>query len=72
VSSKIVAEGDEKAARWGGAKHGILTAKKKSSSLDRGFAPTHIRIEFNIAKGGDPMSHGSAERSVKSVREMKA
>jgi hypothetical protein len=56
----------------GGAKHGILAAKKKRSRLDRRFATNHIRVEFNIAKGGDPMSHGSAERSVKSVREMKA
>jgi hypothetical protein len=56
----------------GGAKHGILAAKKMSSRLDRGFAANHIRFEFNLAKGGDPMSHGSAERSVKSVREMEA
>jgi len=31
-----------------------------------------IRFVFNKAKGGDPMSHGSAEGSVQFVREMKA
>jgi hypothetical protein len=31
-----------------------------------------IALALNTAKGGDPMSHGSAEGSVQFVREMKA
>jgi hypothetical protein len=49
-----------------------LTPKKLKTSLDARFAMIHGLSGLNIAKGGDPMSHGSAERSVLLVREMKA
>jgi hypothetical protein len=61
-----------------------MIRKKKITSLDRRLTMTHIdvvaeqRLEaggghtgFNIAKGGDPMSHGSAMGSVKSIRGMR-
>jgi hypothetical protein len=61
-----------------------MIRKKKITSLDRQAAMTHIRVVaeqrlasgdghagFNIAKGGDPMSHGSAMGSVKSIRGMR-
>jgi hypothetical protein len=31
---------------------------------------THVVLGFNAAKGGDPMSHGSAEGSVRIVQEV--
>ncbi|MFD1106910.1 hypothetical protein [Sphingobium olei] len=61
-----------------------MIRKKKITSLDRRLRLIHYdvvaeqRLEtgdghagFNIAKGGDPMSHGSAMGSVKSIRGMR-
>jgi hypothetical protein len=56
----------------GGREAERLTPKKFKSSLVWRFAMIHLSIRHNKAKGGDPMSHGSAERSVLLVREMKA
>ncbi|WP_233281447.1 hypothetical protein [Sphingomonas changnyeongensis] len=42
-----------------------------SGHLDSGCEPAGS-LWLQQAKGGDPMSHGSAERSVKSVRELRA
>jgi hypothetical protein len=50
----------------------ILAAKKIKTSLARRFAMIHLPPRHNNAKGGDPMSHGSAKRSGLLVREMKA
>jgi hypothetical protein len=47
-----------------------LAPKKIKTSLAPRFAMIHARLLFNKAKGGDPMSHGSAQRSVLLVREM--
>jgi hypothetical protein len=49
-----------------------LTAKKIKTSLAPRFAMIHPPFRHNNAKGGDPMSHGSAKRSGLLVREMKA
>ena len=40
------------------------------TSLAFHLAKTHIRLGFNAAKGGDPMSHGSAGRSERGVRPL--
>jgi len=49
----------------------ILPIKNLISSLVRESPMNHVRVTINLAKGGDPMSHGSAWGSVLSVREMR-
>src|SRR3954469_22935628 len=49
-----------------------LTPKKFKTRLDARFAMIHSPPRLQQAKGGDPMSHGSAVRSVLLVREIKA
>ena len=55
--------GHSKLAR-SGAKHRRLPKLTTITSLVYRLQPQHVEHGFNAAKGGDPMSHGSAERSV--------
>ena len=50
------------------AKRGSLPIIHVITSLAFAQTKTHLRCGFNAAKGGDPMSHGSAGRSERGVR----
>jgi hypothetical protein len=52
------------------AKRRELRKLNRITSLVLHGEPQHVVASFNAAKGGDPMSHGSAEGSVKFVREL--
>jgi hypothetical protein len=65
-----VGDSIKSASAPGGAEAKNLASKKMKTRLEPRFAMIHVRFVFNIAKGGDPMSHGSAQRSVLLVREM--
>ena len=54
-----------------GAKLRKITPSESITSLVLGFEPPHVVLGNNAAKGGDPMSHGSAKGSEKFVREMR-
>jgi hypothetical protein len=54
-----------------GAKLRRLSEFESITRLDLQARPQHVVVAINAAKGGDPMSHGSAEGSVKFVRELR-
>ncbi len=54
--------------RLAGAKRRSVTNIHIITSLALSLTKNHLRFGFNAAKGGDPMSHGSAQRSERGVR----
>jgi len=61
--------GEAGAARGGPiAKAKIMPKIHATTSLVLRAKTTHLHLGFNAAKGGDPMSHGSAGRSERGVR----